>query len=169
MKSDGTFAVCLETIKPQLDHSDPSYRAALDRCQRAAIGETATRQVVHPFGHPWESAGREPVKPDPPYARRSGSPNKRLANRERVIARLIEIGRPATAAEIAQGDEKMRKCVINTRDAGVIVSRPIVFNKALAGKRWQTLYALPSMLWPTLPDGQRYWEKNRKQRSNKKP
>lgn len=162
-----TFSVCHEPIKPQLDHDEPSYQEALARCHRSAVGETAPRHIVHHFGHPWESAGRAPVLPDPPYTRRSGTPNKRLANRERVIARLIALKRPATASEIAQGDEKLRKCVINTRDAGVIVSRPIVFDKAFAGKRWETLFALPSMTWPTLPEGQRYWERRRKYRGKK--
>lgn len=162
-----SFSLCFETIKPQLDHSDPSYQDALARCHRAAVGETAPRRVTHPFGHPWDNHGRALVLPDPPYARRTGTPGKRYLNRERVIARLIEIGHPATASEIAQGDETLRKYVINTRDAGVIVSRPIVFEKAGTGKRWETLFALPSMSWPVLPSGQRYWNGIRKQRGKK--
>lgn len=165
MTSDGTFAVCLETIKPQLDHSDPSYQAALDRCHRAAVGETAHQDdILQPFGGPWQHQGPAPVLPDPPGAQRRAQnarptkPRKPRASplRDLAFALLAEHGRPATAEDIAPGDARISKTLQNARNAGKIESRTIVFPANRGKGGWRVLYALPGMEWQELPPGVRY-------------
>jgi hypothetical protein len=151
-------------LRPQLDHSDPSYQAALDRCYRAAPGESA-----HPDGDIPSAvlmaapSIREPILPDPPGAQRRaqsarprGMGHKAAPNRQEAIRLLSEYGRPATAAELAPGNRVVAKALSNARAAGIIKARQIIRPGVVGG--WCTMYALLKMEWPDLPAPARYWD-----------
>lgn len=153
----------MDTIKPQLDHSDPSYQAALARCQRAEVGEAAPA-VTHPFGTPLETTGRAPVLPDPPGAQRrapGATPRRRpkpAPHRTRAFALLAALGRPATADELAPGDKQVRAALKNAADWGMVEVRVISLTDAppRRGGMLRMAFALPGMEWPEQFPGARY-------------
>jgi hypothetical protein len=156
-----TFGLCWETLKPQLDHTDPSYQAALARCQRAAQGAAAHPDgLLTPFGLRAITPERAPILPDPPGAQRraqSARPRRTGAGPQvtRALALLKAHGRPATADDLAPGDQQIAYALKNGTDSGYFVSRQIGITGRRRGGR-RSLYALPGMAWPDLPPGRRY-------------
>lgn len=150
--------------RPQLDHSDPSYQAALDRCYRADPGESAYPLGDIPAAILMAAPSiRAPILPDPPGAQRRaqsarprGMGHKSAPERTRAIKLLSEFGRPATAAELAPGDHKLGKALSNARAVGILKARQIIQPGVAGG--WTTLYALPGMEWPELEPPKKYWD-----------
>lgn len=177
--------ICLETLKPQLDHDEPSYAAALARCQRAAAGAAAKPDgILTPFGMRAITPERAPILPDPPGAQRrapgalprrahpADDTPRRVSvrrgrpspNRDRALALLAALGRPATADEIAPGDKGVQKALANARGADLVKTRQVISPAYRSTGGWRAMYALPSMEWPELPPDARYYDGPRQPR-----
>lgn len=151
------FTLFTGTLKPQLDHDEPSYQAALARMERAPPGATLHPEGALPTMHVIEPP--RPVLPDPPGRPRAASPrliargvgHRAAPDRQRAMALLADHGRPGIASEIALGDEAIVKALANARHAGIVKTRQVRI-AGIGGTR--SMYALPSWPWPDrLPDG----------------
>lgn len=152
--------ICLETLKPQLDRTEPSYVAALARCQRAADGAaTHPDGIIRPFGTLAVVSERAPILPDPPGAQRRApgarGGRRRMPSpmRDRALALLRELGHPATAEDLAPGDRQMMQALKDAKVDGLVLTRSVVLD---GEHRRRNLYALPGMAWPDQPAGARY-------------
>ena len=134
--------------KPQLDHSDPSYQAALARCYRAQPGEhTVPVDATIPCYGRLTITPREQILPDPPGAQRraqharptrvkaSINPPKQIKVRRTIQAQVLEWliahGKPASITQVNAGFPDQNRESINAalkllRAVGEVKSMKII-------------------------------------------
>ena len=170
------FAVFTGQIKPQLDHQDPSYQAALARCLRlppAAAAVDATAPA------PWTSAQmviapREPIRPDPPGAQRRAPEDWRTpVHQARPRGGLVDGRTPARLLAWVGAQDRpvsLRDCQATFADVNPEHISTYLGRLRRAGRLVVRRYRLPAQFvvrtqfqpagrdWPPLPPGAVLWE-----------